>query len=107
MKNSLGGNTFTVLVVNLSPSAKDHRETLSSLEYAKRAKRIQNTISQNAGDCFLEDEGNQSKTPSALFDKLQADMSREKEATLVCWDKPDVITVDIAFSLDCTGSMSV
>jgi len=44
--------------------------------------------------------------PSALFDELQADLSREREATLVRGDRPDVISVDIAFCLDCTGSMS-
>jgi len=55
LKNSLGGNAFTVLVVNLSPSAKDYGETLSSLEYAKRAKRIQNKISQNAKDIMLHE----------------------------------------------------
>jgi len=50
LKNSLGGNAFTVLVVNLSPSTKDYGETLTSLEYAKWAKRIHNKISQNAED---------------------------------------------------------
>jgi Mg-chelatase subunit ChlD len=44
--------------------------------------------------------------PSALFDELQADMSREREATLVRGDRPDTMTVDVAFCLDCTGSMS-
>jgi len=50
LENSLGGNAFTVLMVNLSPSPDDYGETLGSLEYAKRAKRIQNTVVQNAGD---------------------------------------------------------
>ena len=54
LKTSLGGNAFTVLVVNLSPSAKDYGETLSSLEYAKRAKRIQNKFVQNAEDIVLK-----------------------------------------------------
>ena len=50
LENSLGGNAFTVLMVNLSPSPEDYGETLGALEYAKRAKRIQNKIVQNVGD---------------------------------------------------------
>ena len=50
LENSLGGNAFTVLMVNLSPSPSDYGETLNSLGYAKRAKRIQNTVVQNADD---------------------------------------------------------
>jgi hypothetical protein len=57
LENSLGGNAFTVLMVNLSPSPEDYGETLGSLEYAKRAKRIQNKVFQNVGDVHAGSSG--------------------------------------------------
>ena len=44
--------------------------------------------------------------PQKLFAHLQNDMSQEREANLVAGDKPSTITVDVAFCMDCTGSMS-
>ncbi len=41
-----------------------------------------------------------------LFDHIQKDMKQEREANLVRGDKPSTQSVDIAFCLDCTGSMS-
>ena len=41
-----------------------------------------------------------------LFMHLQKDMSQDREANLVQGDKPSTISVDVAFCLDCTGSMS-
>jgi hypothetical protein len=42
LQDSLGGNTKTVMIANVSPCAADYEETLSTLRYAKRAKSIQN-----------------------------------------------------------------
>jgi len=55
LKNSLEGNTFTVMIVNVNPSPKDYGETLNSLGFALAANRIHNTISQNAKETFLQD----------------------------------------------------
>ena len=40
MKDNLGGNSKTVMVATVSPSADNYEETLSTLRYADRAKRI-------------------------------------------------------------------
>jgi len=53
LHDSLGGNAFTVLIVNLSPSPTDYSETLNTLEYARSAKMIQNKVVQNAEDILL------------------------------------------------------
>jgi len=45
-------------------------------------------------------------SPEKLFDHIQKDMKQEREANLVRGDKPSTISVDVAFCLDCTGSMS-
>ena len=42
LRDSLGGNSKTVIIANISPSAVNVGETLSTLEFAKRAKQIKN-----------------------------------------------------------------
>lgn len=42
LKDSLGGNTKTVMVANLGPSAENQSETLCTLRYANRVKNIKN-----------------------------------------------------------------
>nr|CAB3259008.1 kinesin-like protein KIF13A [Phallusia mammillata] len=42
LKDNLGGNSRTTMVATLSPSADNYEETLSTLRYADRAKRIVN-----------------------------------------------------------------
>ena len=42
LKDSLGGNAKTLMVVAISPASSNYDETMSSLRYADRAKRIKN-----------------------------------------------------------------
>ncbi|KHN76784.1 Kinesin-like protein KIF13A [Toxocara canis] len=42
LKDNLGGNSRTVMVATISPSADNYEETLSTLRYADRAKKIVN-----------------------------------------------------------------
>lgn len=42
LKDNLGGNSKTVMVATISPAADNYEETLSTLRYADRAKRIIN-----------------------------------------------------------------
>lgn len=42
LKDNLGGNSRTVMVATISPAADNFEETLSTLRYADRAKRIVN-----------------------------------------------------------------
>merc|ERR1712224_571693 len=42
LKDNLGGNSRTVMVAAVSPSGDNYEETLSTLRYADRAKRIEN-----------------------------------------------------------------
>ncbi|KAJ9452050.1 Kinesin-like protein unc-104 [Diplonema papillatum] len=47
LREALGGNSKTVMVATLSPSALNYEESLSTLKYADRAKKIQNAVSVN------------------------------------------------------------
>jgi hypothetical protein len=42
LKDSLGGNSKTCLIANVSPAASSFPETLSTLKFAQRAKQIKN-----------------------------------------------------------------
>ncbi|XP_063046031.1 kinesin-like protein kif7 [Engraulis encrasicolus] len=47
LKDSLGGNAKTLMVACVSPSSSDFDESLNTLNYAKRARNIQNRVSVN------------------------------------------------------------
>jgi len=47
LKDSLGGNILTVMLVCVSPSCESYEESISSLNYATRAKKIKKKIYQN------------------------------------------------------------
>jgi len=42
LQNALGGNSKTIMVCALSPASINYEETLSTLRYADRAKKIMN-----------------------------------------------------------------
>eukprot|EP00392_Amoebophrya_sp_AT5.2_P011945 g12035.t1 len=44
MQDSLGGTAKTLMFMNCSPSSSNVDETMNSLKYAERAKKVQNTI---------------------------------------------------------------
>ena len=50
LRDSLGGNSKTRIVANISPAAKHCAETLSTLKFAQRAKRVTNraVVNQHA-----------------------------------------------------------
>ena len=47
LKDSLGGNSRTVMIVNVSPAAEYAEESLNTLKYANRAKNIKTKLSRN------------------------------------------------------------
>ena len=47
LKDSLGGNSKTFIIANVSPAASAFAETLSTLKFAQRAKMIKNTAVVN------------------------------------------------------------
>jgi len=42
LSNALGGNSKTVMICAISPASINYEETLSTLRYANRAKKIRN-----------------------------------------------------------------
>ena len=57
LQNALGGNSKTVMIAALSPADINYDETLSTLRYADRAKKIKNeaTVNENPTDKLIRE----------------------------------------------------
>merc|ERR1711912_229362 len=52
LASSLGGNSRTAIVCAISPASRNRAETISTLQFANRAKKIINKVQQNVHtDC--------------------------------------------------------
>ena len=47
LQESLGGNSRTVMIATISPASDNYEETMSTLKYASRAKKIENKAKRN------------------------------------------------------------
>ena len=47
LKDSLGGNTQSIMIACISPASTALEETLNTLKYAERARNIKNKVVQN------------------------------------------------------------
>lgn len=50
LKDSLGGNTKTIMIACISPSFLAYEETVNTLKYASRARNIKLKVSRNVKD---------------------------------------------------------
>ena len=73
LKNSLGGNSKTVFIANVSPSSNYVIETLSTLMFAQRAKLIKNEakINENVQSESLEALKNELLAQKEMYAKLK------------------------------------
>lgn len=72
LQDSLGGRTKTCIIATISPAKVNLEETLSTLDYALRAKTIQN-----------RPEINQRMTKAALLSQYSIEIERLKADLLV------------------------
>ena len=76
LQNALGGNSKTIMICALSPASINYEETLSTLRYADRAKKIQNKAVVNESEhdkmvrLLKEENGNLKKMLEDLQKKL-------------------------------------
>ena len=52
LQNALGGNSKTIMVCAISPATINYEESLNTLRYAERAKKVKNVavINESAAD---------------------------------------------------------
>ncbi|KAG7377072.1 hypothetical protein PHYPSEUDO_012227 [Phytophthora pseudosyringae] len=63
LRNALGGNSVTLFIACISPEITNGNETLCTLQYANRARLIQNKAQQNVEEAVTDDmvEGTESE----------------------------------------------
>ncbi|ESQ52380.1 hypothetical protein EUTSA_v10016170mg [Eutrema salsugineum] len=76
LRDSLGGKTKTCIIATISPSAHSLEETLSTLDYAYRAKNIKN-----------KPEANQKLSKAVLLKDLYLELQRMKEDVRAARDR--------------------
>ncbi|KAK8563665.1 hypothetical protein V6N12_035808 [Hibiscus sabdariffa] len=79
LRDSLGGKTKTCIIATISPSAHSLEETLSTLDYAYRAKNIKN-----------RPEANQKMSKAVLLKDLYLEIEKMKEDVRAARDKNGV-----------------
>ena len=94
LKDSLGGNSKTIMIATISPAEVNHGETLSTLRYANRAKNIINkpTINEDPNVKLIRELRNEIERlrsglslneiePSKARQKLAAKEAQERHLT--------------------------
>ncbi|KPJ15498.1 Kinesin-like protein KLP2 [Papilio machaon] len=87
LQESLGGRTKTSIIATVSPGHKDLEETMSTLEYANRAKNIQN-----------KPEINQKMTKKAILKEYAEEIDRLKRDLQAARDKNGVYLANETFT---------
>ncbi|KAJ4972271.1 hypothetical protein NE237_005370 [Protea cynaroides] len=89
LRDSLGGKTKTCIIATVSPSVHCLEETLSTLDYANRAKNIRN-----------KPEANQKMSKTVLLKDLYLEMERMKQDVRAARDKNGVYIPHERFAQD-------
>ncbi|KAJ4828706.1 Kinesin-like protein KIN-5B [Turnera subulata] len=89
LRDSLGGKTKTCIIATISPSAHCLEETLSTLDYAYRAKNIKN-----------KPEANQKMSKTVLLKDLYSEIERMKEDVRAARERNGVYVPHERFAQD-------
>jgi len=74
LQNALGGNSKTIMICAISPAALNYEESLSTLRYADRAKKIVNkaVVNESVQDKLIRNLREENETlKKALMDAIQ------------------------------------
>uniref|UniRef100_A0A8D3B2J8 Kinesin-like protein n=1 Tax=Scophthalmus maximus TaxID=52904 RepID=A0A8D3B2J8_SCOMX len=87
LKDSLGGNSKTIMIATVSPSAKSYNETLSTLRYAAHARNIVNKprVNEDANVRLireLREEIDRLKSMLLSFEMVFPSLSDERDGNL-------------------------
>ncbi|XP_032590194.1 kinesin-like protein Klp61F isoform X2 [Drosophila grimshawi] len=87
LQESLGGRTKTSIIATISPGHKDIEETLSTLEYAHRAKNIQN-----------RPEVNQKLTKKTVLKEYTEEIDKLKRDLMAARDKNGIYLAEETYN---------
>ena len=74
LKESLGGNTRTIMIACISPAMRAIEETCNTIKYAKRARTIQTKATRNTSEVL-----NHVSDYQGIIENLQTEISSLKE----------------------------
>ncbi|KFB51720.1 AGAP007502-PA-like protein [Anopheles sinensis] len=87
LQESLGGRTKTSIIATVSPGNKDFEETLSTIEYAHRAKNIQN-----------KPEANQKLSKKTVIKEYTEEIDRLKRDLMAARDKNGIYLAEETYN---------
>jgi kinesin family protein 3/17 len=81
LQDSLGGNSYTVMICNVSPAQINAEETMSSLRFAERAKKVKNqaTVNRDPKNQRILELLKENKALRARCDRLEKHVMRLEE----------------------------
>ena len=87
LKDSIGGNSKTLLIANVSPSEDCGHETLSTLQFADRVKAVKNHAVVNTGTVgdLRQLQAEVSRLQTELQSREVSDL-KPLLLPLICWD---------------------
>lgn len=98
LKDSLGGNCYTVMIANIGPSSLTYEDTYNTLRYANRAKKIKSYAKKNVS-CEMHVAGyikiveEQKKEIDILKSRLAAFESGTLQSSLA--NKPNKLMLEV------------
>ena len=75
LKDSLGGNSHVFMLATVSPSSSDYEETISTLKFAERAKRVRLRVEANVTSGLLASD----QSAVELVPLLQAEVAKLRQ----------------------------
>ena len=92
LQNALGGNSKTVMICALSPASINYEETLSTLRYADRAKKIQNkkVINESEHDKMVRLLKEENQSVKKILESLQK-KTRKSRGVMLEADKKEFL----------------
>lgn len=96
LQDSLGGNTKTIMIANVSPADYNYDETLSTLRYANRAKNIKNApkINEDPKDALLREYQTEIAKLKEMLGSLQTNGSNPADMINMFNNKMKTINED-------------
>ncbi|XP_044316591.1 osmotic avoidance abnormal protein 3 [Drosophila rhopaloa] len=96
LQDSLGGNTKTLMISCISPSNTNYDETISTLRYASRAKKISNKpkINEDPKDATLRQYQNEILHLKRMLEETQQKNLVEKDEKMKSTELP-MVNIDI------------